>query len=721
MRERIENALRKTEEGLVAEFDAITRLHKLASLSVSEAGLEPILDEIVEAAIAVSSADFGNIQLLDPVSSDLTIVSHRGHPQWWLDFWQNVSKGQGGCSTALDQGERVIVEDVEQSPVFAGTPGLEIQLKAGVRALQSTPLVSRSGKPLGIFSTHYKKPHRPDERALRLLDLLARQAADAIEHTQVTSALRQSEERYRLLAEQVTDGIFVADSHGRYVDANSAGCEMLGYKLEELLALSIPDVLVPDELQRLPVQYEHLATGRTTQSEWRFKRKDGSVFIGELVGRQFPDGRFNGIVRDVTKRKRVEAEAIMEAAPVAIFVARDPQCLEIRGNRMAHELTQVSPGTNLSMSAPEGQRPDTFRIMKEGSEIPPHELPLQKAAATGKAIYGSEFDLRCQDGRVLSLIGNAVPLLGDDGRPQGSVGIFLDITERKRIYEALRVSEERFRIALKNSSVVVFNQDHELRYTWINSPVLGWAVQGYVGQTDAEIIGGEEGTRLMAIKQNVLQSGIGSRTETTVTFQGETHYFDLAVEPLRDALGVVVGVTCAAADVTALKQAAVKLECLNQLKNEFLGMAAHDLRNPIGTSLFLAELLCEEAATVLTEEQLGYLSAIRSSSKFMLQLIDDLLDVSSIEAGLLHLERRPSDLRKLLERNASLNSKLARQKHIHVGLQIEGVLPGLSLDEGKIEQVLNNLISNAVKFSQRWNRSRSARGSPRRWRADFDS
>ncbi len=152
---------------------------------------------------------------------------------------------------------------------------------------------------------------------------------------------------------------------------------------------------------------------------------------------------------------------------------------------------------------------------------------------------------------------------------------------------------------------------------------------------------GEEGALLMAIKQEVLSTGIGIRTETTVTFQGETHYYDLTVEPLRDALGVVVGVTCAAADITYLKQAAVKLEHLNQLKNEFLGMAAHDLRNPIATSLFLAELLCDEVATVLTEEQLGYLSDIRSSNKFMLQLIDDLLDVSSIEAGLLRLGPPP--------------------------------------------------------------------------------
>jgi PAS domain-containing protein len=77
-----------------------------------------------------------------------------------------------------------------------------------------------------------------------------------------------------------------------------------------------------------------------------------------------------------------------------------------------------------------------------------------------------------------------------------SNSVLYDITERKRMDEALRISEERFRVALKNSPVVVFNQDHELRYTWINSPVLAWAVRGYLGQTDAEIVGGEEGARL---------------------------------------------------------------------------------------------------------------------------------------------------------------------------------------------------------------------------------
>ena len=84
----------------------------------------------------------------------------------------------------------------------------------------------------------------------------------------------------------------------------------------------------------------------------------------------------------------------------------------------------------------------------------------------------------------------------------------------------------------------------------------------------------------------------------------------------------------------------------------------------------------------------------------MLHLIDDFLDVSSIESGNLRLDRCPLDPRKLLEHNVLLNAVLAQKKNIQVALEIEGALPMLSLDEGKIGQVLNNLISNAVKFSQ---------------------
>lgn len=241
------------------------------------------------------------------------------------------------------------------------------------------------------------------------------------------------------------------------------------------------------------------------------------------------------------------------------------------------------------------------------------------AVATGEP-YRVESRLRAADDSYRWFLMLGVPLQDGSGNIATWFGTCTDIEELKRAEEALHLSEERFRVALKNSPVVVFNQDYELRYTWINSPVLGWAVEDYVGHTDAETVGRQEGDRLTAIKQGVLRSGIGTRTETTITFQGETHYYDLTVEPLRDAHGVVAGVTCAAVDITPVKQAAVELERLNQLKTEFLGMAAHDLRNPIGGILALSELLYHEVATLLTEEQLGFLSDIERSSRFMLQL-----------------------------------------------------------------------------------------------------
>jgi PAS domain S-box-containing protein len=200
-RKRAEDSLRESEARLAREVEALASLQKLAMLSANEADLTPILGEIVDVAMSVSSADFGTIQLLDPKSSDLRIVGQRGFPQWWLDFWDRTCNGQGVCGTALERGERVIVEDVEESPIFLGTPALEIQRRAGVRAVQSTPLFSRSGKPLGMFSTHYKKTQRPDTRALSLLDLLARQAADIIERAQMEASLRESEDRFRALAD----------------------------------------------------------------------------------------------------------------------------------------------------------------------------------------------------------------------------------------------------------------------------------------------------------------------------------------------------------------------------------------------------------------------------------------------------------------------------------------------------------------------------------------
>lgn len=514
---------------------------------------------------------------------------------------------------------------------------------------------------------------------------------------------KRSEELISHLAaivETSDDAIIGESLDGTILSWNSGAERLYGYKAEEMVGRPLALLVPPrrtDEMARFMKAIRH--GERVEHYETTRLHKDGhpieiSVTISPVKDRAGTVIGASVIARDITERTRADQLAaylasIVEASDDAI-IGKSLDGTIISWNSGAERLygytAEEVVGRPVALLVPPDRADELEWIMTR--------------LIRGKRIEHYETTRVHKDGHRIEVSVTVSPVKNKAGAVVGASAIARDITDRKRVEMTLRQSEERFRVALTNAPVVVFNQDCELRYTWINSPVLAWANQDYLGRTDAEIVGGEEGARLTAIKQEVLRSGRGTRTEVEVHFQGETHYFDLTVEPLRDDKGDVVGITCAAGDVTPLKQAAVELEHLNQLKNEFLGMAAHDLLNPIATILFLAGQLGDEVASVLTEEQLEYVSQIRSSSKFMVQLIEDFLDISSIESGRLYLDRRESDPRKLLEHNVGLNAKLARQKHIHVGLQIEGALPILSLDERKIEQVLNNLISNAVKFSQ---------------------
>jgi signal transduction histidine kinase len=144
-----------------------------------------------------------------------------------------------------------------------------------------------------------------------------------------------------------------------------------------------------------------------------------------------------------------------------------------------------------------------------------------------------------------------------------------------------------------------------------------------------------------------------------------------------------------------------ELARLNDQKNQFLGIAAHDLRNPLEVILTYSQFLLDEASGRLEPEQVEFVETIRSSSEFMLNLVENLLDVAKIEAGRLDLDLAETDLGELLERNVSLNRTLAQKKSIEVLLSGPPGLPTMRIDAAKIEQVLNNLIGNAVKFSPR--------------------
>jgi two-component system CheB/CheR fusion protein len=163
--------------------------------------------------------------------------------------------------------------------------------------------------------------------------------------------------------------------------------------------------------------------------------------------------------------------------------------------------------------------------------LAPKELDVQTAV-------GRWYNMRIQPYRTME---NVI---------EGAVLTFVDVTEARRLQEGLRVNEERLRVALSATSISVFNQDAGLRYTWIHNPNLGFAAEQIIGKTDADLLPEQEAAALTAIKQQVLESGKGARHNIRTTIAGKTFVHDLTVEPLHDAAGAVVGLTCALLNVT---------------------------------------------------------------------------------------------------------------------------------------------------------------------------
>jgi len=143
--------------------------------------LSNTLTRILDAAMEGTHADMGNIQLYDATESRLMIHVQRGFGRPFLSFFDSVHSGQAACGTALQKARRVIVADVTDSSVFRSTDALEVLLDAGVRSVQSTPVIGRSGNVLGMLSTHYRTVGKMSERDLQLVAILARRAATIIE------------------------------------------------------------------------------------------------------------------------------------------------------------------------------------------------------------------------------------------------------------------------------------------------------------------------------------------------------------------------------------------------------------------------------------------------------------------------------------------------------------------------------------------------------------
>ncbi len=182
------------------------------------------------------------------------------------------------------------------------------------------------------------------------------------------------------------------------------------------------------------------------------------------------------------------------------------------------------------------------------SNLPGYGNLKEDTQAVLDTLVPKEADVQTSEGRWHTM--RIQPYRTMDNVIEGAVLTFVDITAARRLHEALRVNEERLRVALSASSISVFNQDMNLRYTWIHNPTPGLTSEQIIGKTDADLFPEQEAAALTAIKQQVLASGKGARQNVQVTIAGKTVVHDLMVEPLHDDAGAVAGITCALMDVT---------------------------------------------------------------------------------------------------------------------------------------------------------------------------
>lgn len=211
-----DRALRASEADLAAELAATRELQRLSTELLSEQEPQLLYQKLTEAAATIMRSDFASMQSLHPEQGQdgsLLLVASKGFDERTRGFWTWVNpRDSSCCARALATGDRVIVEDVRKCDFIAGTLDEEIFSHAGIRAVQSTPLISRSGQLIGMLSTLWAKPHVPSEAELRRFDILIRQAADLLERAQRESALRRSEEQLRAYLTASFDIVFRTNS-----------------------------------------------------------------------------------------------------------------------------------------------------------------------------------------------------------------------------------------------------------------------------------------------------------------------------------------------------------------------------------------------------------------------------------------------------------------------------------------------------------------------------
>lgn len=502
-------------------------------------------------------------------------------------------------------------------------------------------------------------------------------------------ARRRSEERARQLFDQASDGIFVADLRGRYVDVNAAAGRMLGYDRDELLRLSIRDLIRPEAGPRLERDREAFLRGESRVSEWEIRRKDGTFLPVEVSAKILPDGRWQAFVRDISERKKAEELLRLE---------RERVDLALQGADLASWDWNIRTGevvVNSRWAEMRGYRPDEVRphVDEWLGGIHPDDLPRVRKILdehlAGRRDYEAQFRVRTKAGGWIWILDRGRVFLRDErGEPLRMVGTELDITERERAAEESRrrVEQERFRLALDAAANAMAVVDRGGRVAFVNAAcerLFAWSRGELTGRrVDVLIPEGlrpvEDAGRRPLPRDFVARRKDGREFPVEITLTRVEEYG----EPL---------VVASISDIRARKEAEARLKRSVTELESFAYSVAHDLRSPLRALEGYARILAERLGERADAESRELLDRMAAAAVRLDRLIRDLLAYSAVSRGDVALEA--VDLDSVVSHVIANYPELsATRPRVRSPLGRARAQPSLLL------QSVSNLLDNAVKY-----------------------
>jgi PAS domain S-box-containing protein len=572
---------------------------------------------------------------------------------------------------------------------------------------------------------------------------------DITERKRTEIELQESEERYHSLVEQASDGIFVSNASGKYIDVNTSGCEMLGYTRAELLEKNLNDLIPVEDKGKVPLRLEELRAGKTVISERNLIRKDGSLLQVEISGKMLSDGRMQGIVRDITERKQTENDIRKLNTELEQRVIERTAQLQISEEKFSKAFL-ASPAAVSIASMPDGRYINVNEALANltgysREELLGHtstELGLVDAMARSKILeaihkYGFvrnvEIQIHTKSNQTADVL-TSIEQIEIGGR-SCMLSVNYDITERKQAEaEVQRLNDDlkQRQVALSEAysllqtlldnmpdhiyfkdlgSRFIRNSKSQAMMMGVNDPF------EVVGKTDFDFFPKEHAQRSYDEEQEVIKSAkpLMDVEERVVWPDGRITWVSTTKLPLHDNRDQVIGTFGISRDITERKRAEeelqksnAQLEAANKELEAFSYSVSHDLRAPLRTIDGFSKAVMEDYGELLPAEGREHLTRVRKAAQHMAQLIDDLLNLSRVarvpmKLSTVDLTKLAQDIIEELQRSQPERNVIFTSAP---NLKVHG-------DANLLQIVLENLLSNAWKFTSKRERAEIELGSKR--------